>query len=126
MAKTIDLESPTLLSKLKGSGKSHLAIDLGTSSIKILELRTTPKGTDIVHHAMAPTPPGGFQAPVLAAQIKEMLQENRIKTKQAVVGLAGQGVAARRLSLPNIPKRKSKRRFAGRPGSFFPFPWEMH
>jgi type IV pilus assembly protein PilM len=84
-------------------------------------LRTTPKGTDIVHHAMAPTPPGGFQAPVLAAQIKEMLQENRIKTKQAVVGLAGQGVAARRLSLPNIPEEEIEEAVRWQAGELFPF-----
>ena len=104
MAKLVKMKTPDLLGKIKGPRKSHLGIDIGSHTIKIVELRSTPRGMDLVHHVTASTPPGGFQISVLAAQLKEMLQERRIKTKQAVVGLAGKGVAARRWSLPKIPE----------------------
>jgi Tfp pilus assembly PilM family ATPase len=106
MVKLAKLKTPDILGKLKGPGKSHLGIDIGNHTIKIVELRSTPRGMDLVHHATASTPPGGFQISVLAAQLKEMIQEGRIKNKQAVIGLAGKGVAARRLSLPNIPEEE--------------------
>ena len=110
MAKTTKLKTPDILGKLKGSRKSHLGIDIGNHTIKIVELRSTPRGMDLVHHATASTPPGGFQISVLAAQLKGMIQEGRIKNKQAVIGLAGKGVAARRLTLPNIPEGGGKDR----------------
>jgi Tfp pilus assembly PilM family ATPase len=111
MAKILKMKKPDILGKLTGPPKKHLAIDIGNHTIKILELRTTAKGVDLVHHAVASTPPGGFQVSVLVAQLKEMLQEHRIKTKQAVIGLAGKGIATRRLTLTNIPEEE--------------IPWEM-
>jgi type IV pilus assembly protein PilM len=121
MAKIVKMKTADILGKLKGHRKSHLGIDIGSHAIKIVELRTTPTGIDLVHHATAPTPPGGFQVSVLAAQLKEMIQERRIKTKQAVVGLAGKGVAARRLSLPKIPEEEIQEAIRLQAGELFPF-----
>ena len=121
MAKLARLKTPDILGKLKGRGKSHLGIDIGSHTVKIVELRSTPRGMDLVHHATASTPPGGFQVSVLAAQLKEMIQEGRIKNKQAVVGLAGKGVAARRLSLPNIPEDEIQEAVRWKAGELFPF-----
>ncbi len=124
MAKLSRLKTPDILGKLRGPGKSHLGIDIGNHTIKIVELRITPRGMDIVHHATAFAPPGGFQISVLAAQLKEMIQEGRIKNKQAVVGLAGNGVAARRLSLPNIPEEEIQEAIRWQAGELFPFSLE--
>ncbi len=121
MAKLTKLKTPNILGKLTGPAKKHLAIDIGNHTLKILELRSTARGIDIVHHAVAPTPPGGFQISVLAAQLKEMLQEHRIKTKQAVVGLAGKGIATRRLTLPNIPEEEIQEAVRWQAGELFPF-----
>ncbi len=121
MAKILKMKTPDILGKLVGPAKKHVAIDIGNHTIKILELRSTAKGIDIVHHAVAPTPPGGFQISVLAAQLKEMLREHRIKTKQAVIGLAGKGVATRRLSLPNIPEDEIQEAIRWQAGELFPF-----
>jgi Tfp pilus assembly PilM family ATPase len=100
MAKIFKMKKPDILGKLTGPARKHLAIDIGNHTIKILELRSTARGIDVVHHSVASTPPGGFQISVLAAQLKEMIQEHRIKTKQAVIGLGGKGVATRRLGHP--------------------------
>jgi type IV pilus assembly protein PilM len=121
MVKIVKMKTPDILGKLKGPRKSHLGVDIGNQTIKIVELRSTPRGMDLVHHALAPTPPGGFQISVLAAQLKEMIAERRIKTKQAVVGLAGKGVAARRLSLPNIPEEEVQEAIRWQAGELFPF-----
>ena len=121
MAKIFKMKKPDILGKLTGPATKHLAIDIGNHTIKILELRSTAKGIDIVHHAVASTPPGGFQISVLAAQLKEMIQEHRIKTKQAVIGLAGKGVATRRLTLPNIPEEEIQEAIRWQAGELFPF-----
>ena len=121
MAKLTKMKTPDILGKLKRPGKSHLGIDIGSHTIKIAELRSTPRGMDLVHHAIASTPPGGFQVSVVAAQLKEMIQEGRIKNKQAVIGLAGKGVAARRLSLPNIPEEEIQEAIRWQAGELFPF-----
>jgi len=124
MAKILKMEEPDILSKLTGLAKKHLAIDIGNHTIKILELRSTDKGIDVVHHAVAPTPPGGFQISVLAAQLKEMLQQHRIKTKQAVASLAGKGVATRRLALTNIPEEEIQEAIRRKAEELFPFSLE--
>jgi type IV pilus assembly protein PilM len=121
MAKILEMKKPGIIGKLTGPAKKHLAIDIGNHTLKILELRSTARGIDIVHHVMASTPPGGFQISVLAAQLKEMIQEHRIKTKQAVIGLAGKGVATRRLTLPNIPEEEIQEAIRWQAGELFPF-----
>jgi type IV pilus assembly protein PilM len=121
MAKILKMKKPDILGKLTGPPKKHLAIDIGNHTIKILELRTTAKGVDLVHHAVASTPPGGFQVSVLVAQLKEMLQEHRIKTKQAVIGLAGKGIATRRLTLTNIPEEEIQEAIRRQAEELFPF-----
>ncbi|MGD8995556.1 MAG: type IV pilus assembly protein PilM [Syntrophobacterales bacterium] len=121
MATILKIKKPGILGKLARPAQKYLAIDIGNHTIKILELRSTAKGIDIVHHAVAFTPPGGFQISVLAAQLKEMIQEHRIKTKQAVIGLAGKGVATRRLTLPNIPEEEVQEAIRWQAGELFPF-----
>ena len=121
MAKIFKMKKPDILGKLKGSPKKHLAIDIGNHTIKILELCTTAKRVDLVHHAVASTPPGGFQVSVLAAQLKEMLQQHRIKTKQAVASLAGKGAATRRLTLTNIPEEEIQEAIRRQAEELFPF-----
>ena len=121
MAKILKMKKPDILGKLKGSPKKHLAIDIGNHTIKILELCTTAKGVDLVHHAVASTPPGGFQVSVLAAQLKEMLQQHRIKTKQAVASLAGKGIATRRLTVTNIPEEEIQEAIRRQAEELFPF-----
>jgi type IV pilus assembly protein PilM len=121
MAKILKMKKPDILGKLTGPAKKHLAIDIGNHTLKILQLRSTAKGIEIVHHAVAPTPPGGFQVSVLAAQLKEMLQQHRIKTKQAVASLAGKGVATRRLTLTNIPEEEIQEAIRRQPEELFPF-----
>ncbi len=121
MAKILKMKKPDILGKLTGPPKKHLGIDIGSHTIKILELSTTAKGVDLVHHAVAPTPPGGFQVSVLAAQLKEMLQQHRIKTKQAVASLAGKGAATRRLTLTNIPEEEIQEAIRRQAEELFPF-----
>jgi len=121
MATILKMKKPDILGKLTGPPKKHLGIDIGSHTIKILELSTTAKGVDLVHHAVAPTPPGGFQVSVLAAQLKEMLQQHRIKTKQAVASLAGKGIATRRLTVTNIPEEEIQEAIRRQAEELFPF-----
>jgi type IV pilus assembly protein PilM len=121
MATILKMKKPDILGKLTGPAKKHLGIDIGNHTIKILELSTTAKGVDLVHHAVAPTPPGGFQVSVLAAQLKEMLQQHRIKTKQAVASLAGKGIATRRLTVTNIPEEEIQEAVRRQAEELFPF-----
>ena len=121
MAKILKMKKPDILGKLTGPPKKHLGIDIGNHTIKILELSTTAKGIDLVHYAVAPTPPGGFQVSVLAAQLKEMLQQHSIKTKQAVASLSGKGVATRRLTLTNITEEEIQEAIRRQAEELFPF-----
>jgi len=121
MATILKMKKPGILGKLTGPATRHLGIDIGNHTIKILELSTTAKGVDLVHHAVAPTPPGGFQVSVLAAQLKEMLQQHRIKTKQAVASLAGKGIATRRLTVTNIPEEEIQEAIRRQAEELFPF-----
>jgi type IV pilus assembly protein PilM len=115
---------PSLFQKLRRSAGSHLGIDIGSHSIKLVELRTTPKGTELTATAVTTTPPEPQDVNALATQLRQLLREHGITTKQAVVNLGGPGVAIRRLTMPVVPEAEIQGAIRWQAQKSFPFPLE--
>ena len=91
--------------------KSSIGLDIGSHSIKLVELRHTVKGVFFTHFAVKDLPPeageeGGRD--VIAEKIRELFREQKIKTQKVTIGAGGAQVAIRRISLPVMPKKELK------------------
>jgi type IV pilus assembly protein PilM len=115
---------PSLLRKLKRSAGSHLGIDIGSHSIKVVELRTSARGSELTATAATPIPPDSREVKALAAQLRQLLRDQGITTNQAVVNVGGPGVAVRRLTIPVVPEAEIPGAIRWQAQKSFPFPLE--
>ena len=90
---------------------NSIGLDIGSHSIKLVELRHTIKGVFLTNFAVKDLPPeaGGQGAiGVIGGKIKELLHEENIKARKVTIGVSGPQIAMRRISLPSMPKKELK------------------
>lgn len=85
-----------------------IGLDIGTSSIKLVELETSGKKATLVTFGLVPTPVnavagGEIVDPIAVSQaIKELLDKTKTKRKNVSVGIWGTAVIIKRVSLPKM------------------------
>jgi len=87
--------------------KNAVALDIGSSHVKLLELEQERSGRfRLKHFGVAPLPPeaivdGAFMnTSAIVGTIRDLMARNKVKTKDAVVGVSGNSVIIKRISLP--------------------------
>src|SRR5690606_21095429 len=88
--------------------KKVIGLDIGTNSIKMVELEVGARKTTVVAFGVIPTPVGTISGgeivdPVtLTHTIKDLLGKIKTKRKHASVGIWGTAVIVKRVSLPKM------------------------
>lgn len=88
--------------------KKLVAIDIGTSSIKLAEVETSRRGPILKRFSMYPLSPGLVQggeiidAATVAGCIQTLVKQSRVKTKLASTGLWGGSVIVKKISMPKM------------------------
>jgi len=83
-----------------------LGLDIGTTSIKMVELKKSGKSYKIINFGMAYLPDGvidggAIQDPmVLGEAISELYKERKFRSKNVAVGIFGGAVVAKKISMP--------------------------
>jgi len=86
--------------------KSLIGIDIGSHSIKLLELTRSGSGAKLVRFAYVPLPPeaivqGSFMnAPAISEAIREAYDKAGFKAKDVAASVSGHSVIVKRISLP--------------------------
>lgn len=87
--------------------RSAVAVDIGSSHVKVLELEKDRSGRHrLKHFGVAALPPeaiidGNFMnTSAVVSTIKDLVNQQRIRTKDAVVAVGGNSVIIKRISLP--------------------------
>lgn len=89
-----------------GTSNTAIGVDIGTSAVKIVQLKKTPSGPELVNYGMMPIPSdamvegavGNPQA--VAAVIKDILKSRKIKPERTFASISGQNVIMRFTRLP--------------------------
>ncbi len=88
------------------SQKTLVAIDIGGYSVKVAQLRKTRKGYELLGFGMTHLPPdtvvdGEVENPqALTEALRSLLKAEKIKNKDAIVGICGQSVVIKKISVP--------------------------
>ena len=88
--------------------KKLVAIDIGTSSIKLAEVESSRRGPVLKRFAVYPLNPGLVvggeiaDAATVADCISTLLKTNKVKAKHASTGLWGGGVIVKKISMPKM------------------------
>ncbi|SLM32196.1 PilM [Desulfamplus magnetovallimortis] len=91
------------------SKKGHLVgLDIGSSVIKVAELKTSGKDISLVKFGMTPIPPGLIEdgeiieIEQLAGIIKNLFKTHKIKTKNVAIATGGSSVVVKTITVPAV------------------------
>lgn len=110
--------------------KTSVGLDIGASSIKVMELKETGSGIEALHFALKEFPPelqGRERSDPyrMAGLVGELLREagiKRTRRRQVTAVVSGPEVGIRRITLPRIPKKELLEALKWEGKKYFPFP----
>ncbi len=85
-----------------------VGLDIGTSTIKLVEVEGTGKKITLTAFGYVPTPQGAISngnivdTAALSVAIEQLLQQTGSKSKKAVVGVSGSSIITKKISIPRI------------------------
>ena len=91
-----------------GEGKNLVGVDIGANSIKIVQLKESRKKLQVVGYGFAELPPQTIidghimSAGVVTETLLKLFHDNKISQKEIAIGLYGQSVIVRKITVPMI------------------------
>ncbi|HHL39365.1 MAG TPA: type IV pilus assembly protein PilM [Deltaproteobacteria bacterium] len=108
--------------------KDVVAIDIGSSSIKVVQLDEAKKGWELSKLGIAFLPPEAIvdgsiiDSMTVTNTVKELLKEHSIKVKDAVSSLTGHSVIIKKVSLPAMSEEDLAESIQWEAEQYIPFP----
>jgi type IV pilus assembly protein PilM len=110
-----------------GKQKAVVGLDIGSSSIKAVELRGSKQGYELVSYALEPlaqdTVVDGaiMDAPLVAGAITNIFEQQKIKTKSVATAVSGHSVIVKRVTLPAMTEEELYDRIQSEASQHIPF-----
>lgn len=89
-------------------GKLALGLDIGSSTVKIAKLKESKRGFALQTFASAPLPPEAIvdgalmNSAAIVSAIQDLCAANKIKLKEAAIGVSGHSVIIKKITLPKM------------------------
>ena len=89
-----------------GKSKALVGLDIGSSAVKAVELKSTGKGYKVVAFAIEPVPPDSIvdgaiiDGTAVVETIRRVFENKAFKTKEIAASLSGNAVIVKKISLP--------------------------
>ena len=93
---------------LGGKKKLVLGLDIGTSAVKLVELKDTGRGYQVENMALVPLPPETIvdgslmDATTVIEAIRELIAQYKIKKRDAAISVSGHSVIVKKITLPKM------------------------
>jgi type IV pilus assembly protein PilM len=98
-----------MLARLLPAGKTRVGLDIGSYTIKVVELREARREASLVNYGLKEIPPEARgERKALGTLIRELLDERGIKGDRATVAIGGFQAVIRRLTIPPMPAKEIK------------------
>jgi type IV pilus assembly protein PilM len=110
-----------------GASKALIGLDIGSSSIKAVELKGSKHGFELVSFGLEPlaqdTVVDGaiMDAPLVAAGIGSIFDQQKIKTRSVATSVSGHSVIVKRVSLPAMTEDELYDRIQAEASQHIPF-----
>ncbi|MBI1293242.1 type IV pilus assembly protein PilM [bacterium] len=112
-----------------GGGKKVVGLDVGSSSVKAVEVRRTGTKLELVRFGIADVYPGGDRSAagnadiyqLKTAAIRRALQSGKITAKHSVSAVSGESIIVRYIQLPNMPEADLKNALRWEAEEYIPF-----
>jgi type IV pilus assembly protein PilM len=106
--------------------ESYVAIDIGSSSIKMLEVRTSTDQLELLNWGTIPTPASAIQSNMVsepdrvAEAVKALLEAKGVRAKKAITAVPGPAVMIKRVTLPAQTAQETENTIMLEAGNFIP------
>jgi type IV pilus assembly protein PilM len=112
---------------LLSKSKSTIGLDIGSSSIKLLELKESKGGYILQNLGIQPLPPEAIvdaalmNSPVIVDAIRELVDRHKVKTKDVVTSVSGHSVIIRKITLPMMTEDEVEGNIQWEAEQYIPF-----
>jgi type IV pilus assembly protein PilM len=112
---------------LFGGKRGVIGLDIGSSSIKVAELRETKKGYALQNFGMATLPPEAIvdgalmNSAAIVEAIQTLINERKIKTREVVTSVSGQSVMIKKIPLPAMTEEELEDQIQWEAEQYIPF-----
>lgn len=109
------------------AGQNLVGLDIGTSSIKVCQLKETKKGVQLVAFDSIMLPPDTIRdgqvmhAPQLSQRIQEVYALNKIRNRRSAISMAGHSVIIKKISLPEMTEEELEDSIQWEAEQYIPF-----
>jgi len=109
------------------SRKELIGLDIGTSSLKLAQLKKTAKGYELVKAALKPLPQGVISEDeildkeIVIETIKQLFQEQKVTTKDVATSVSGRSVIIKRIKLPAMSEDELEESIRFEAEQYIPF-----
>jgi type IV pilus assembly protein PilM len=110
-----------------GKSKSIVGLDIGSSSVKAVEVAVKPKGIDLLHMGVAKLPPeaivqGAFlNSGAITEAIREAIDNAGIRSKSVATAVSGHSVIVKKISLPTMTREELEESIRWEAEQYIPF-----
>jgi type IV pilus assembly protein PilM len=107
--------------------KTLFGLDIGSSSVKAVELKLSAKGFELLHVGVAALPheaivQGAFlNASAIAEAIREAVASAKIKSSNVAVAVSGHAVIVKKISLPTMTREELEESIRWEAEQYIPF-----
>jgi type IV pilus assembly protein PilM len=104
----------------------YLSVDIGSSSIKVLEMRGRPGDLRLMHAATLPTPPAAIQnnmvyeTTAVADATRALAESHAMRARKVITAVPGPAVIIKRVTLPAQGPRELENTILFEAGNFIP------
>src|SRR6266542_3367728 len=109
--------------------KSKLAVglDIGSSSVKLVQLKEKKGGYQLVAFASAPLPPEAIvdgalmNSAAIVQAIQELVAQQKVKVREVAIGVRGHSVIIKKISLPRMSQEELDESIQWEAEQYIPF-----
>ena len=110
-----------------GEGKNLVGVDIGASSIKVVQLKESRKKFQVIRYGYAPLPPqtivdGHVMSPgAVVDGLLKIFQDQKISQKDVAIGVYGQSVIVRKITVPMMTSAELEEQIGWEAEQHIPF-----
>ena len=107
--------------------KGLIGLDIGSSSIKVISLKKSKGGYELVNFGIAPLPPQTIvdralmNSGAVVDAIQRLISTQMIKTKDCAISISGHSVIIKKISLPQMTKSELENSIQWEAEQYIPF-----
>jgi type IV pilus assembly protein PilM len=107
--------------------KELIGIDIGSSSVKLVQLKEVRGGYQLVNFGMAPLPPEAIvdntvmDSAAVAGVIRGLVESRKVKTKNVATSISGHSVIIRKILLPIMTEEELESSIQWEAEQYIPF-----